>query len=417
MYAYPSRKSLKEGTLPTLTLPRPSANATNNRSTSAIEKREEYSFLQAQLPQLQLSNVYKRFDEFKLRIKSLELNKLCEINIQQLLVIASFTSSEYVLPTYEICVNNLLNFPVHVHSWILPVDHELYLLYNSSFLNVTFSTFFERLSQFMLFQGIPLPDSRKEINFVKHMLLKKFNYFDCINTDVKQHIHQDKYFRSKSCALLLSSHNPCKSCHEENIKFNKEINYKKPVSTAPVKLNAPITFTSPDRIKLTLQHKLLVCKQLEEQISNMKKALDYDSHIVSPKLLTDFQKLFPQSNKKDVPPFMKLFWQEQQKYITLSSPSCIRYHPMIITFCLNLAAKSSSAYKDFRYDNKTATGVLVLPNLRTLRDYKNYVRPTRGFNPDIVNEIAKKTASFSEIERYVTILFDKIKIHENLVWD
>ena len=149
----------------------------------------------------------------------------------------------------------------------------------------------------------------------------------------------------------------------------------------------------------------------------MKKALDYDSHIVSPKLLTDFQKLFPQSNKKDVPPFMKLFWQEQQKYITLSSPSCIRYHPMIITFCLNLAAKSSSAYKDFRYDNKTATGVLVLPNLRTLHDYKNYVRPTRGFNPDIVNEIAKKTASFSEIERYVTILFDKIKIHENLVWD
>ena len=36
IYVYPSRKSLKEGALPTLNLPRPSANATNNRSTSAI---------------------------------------------------------------------------------------------------------------------------------------------------------------------------------------------------------------------------------------------------------------------------------------------------------------------------------------------------------------------------------------------
>ena len=76
-----------------------------------------------------------------------------------------------------------MNFTVRVHSWILPVDHELYLLYNSSFLDVTFSTFVERLSQFTLCQGITLPDLRKEINFVKHVLPKKFNYFDYINID------------------------------------------------------------------------------------------------------------------------------------------------------------------------------------------------------------------------------------------
>ena len=38
IYIYPSRNSLKEGELPTLNLPRPSVNATNNCSTSAIEK-------------------------------------------------------------------------------------------------------------------------------------------------------------------------------------------------------------------------------------------------------------------------------------------------------------------------------------------------------------------------------------------
>ena len=45
IYVYPSCKSLKEGALSTLNFPRPSANATNNCSTSAIEKREKYSFL------------------------------------------------------------------------------------------------------------------------------------------------------------------------------------------------------------------------------------------------------------------------------------------------------------------------------------------------------------------------------------
>ena len=44
---YSSRKLLKKGTLPTLNLPHPSANAnaTNNRSKRAIEKREEYALL------------------------------------------------------------------------------------------------------------------------------------------------------------------------------------------------------------------------------------------------------------------------------------------------------------------------------------------------------------------------------------
>ena len=47
------------------------------------------------------------------------------------------------MATYEIYINNLLNFTARVHSWILPVDHELYLLYNSFILNMTFSTFVE----------------------------------------------------------------------------------------------------------------------------------------------------------------------------------------------------------------------------------------------------------------------------------
>ena len=62
---------------------------------------------------------------------------------------------------------------------------------------------------------------------------------------------------------------------------------------------------------------------------------------------------------------------------------------MIVKLCLNLAAKSSSAYRDLRYGSTAGTGILVLPSLRTLIDYRNYIRPTRGFNPEVINELAK----------------------------
>ena len=60
---------------------------------------------------------------------------------------------------------------------------------------------------------------------------------------------------------------------------------------------------------------------------------------------------------------------------------------------------------------------MILPSLRTSRDYKNGIRPKRGFNNEVVDELNKKTELFSESERYVTILFDERKIQEDLVWD
>ena len=106
------------------------------------------------------------------------MNKLWSIAIQEDLVTATFTTSNYILPTYEIFINNVLHFTLRVHSWILPKVHELYLLYNSSFSNVTLSKFIEQLtSQYMLCKGIALPDTRKEVNFTKHVIPKKIDFF------------------------------------------------------------------------------------------------------------------------------------------------------------------------------------------------------------------------------------------------
>ena len=90
---------------------------------------------------------------------------------------------------------------------------------------------------------------------------------------------------------------------------------------------------------------------------------------------------------------------------------------MIIRYCLALASKSPAAYDDIRCDDKTGTGFVILPSRRRLRDYKNYIRPERGFNKNIIAELQQKVQNFSLVEKYVVLLFDEMKIQENLVWD
>ena len=129
----------------------------------------------------------------------------------------------------------------------------------------------------------------------------------------------------------------------------------------------------------------------------MKASLEMDSQPVDSELCKDFITLLRGCNQEYVPPFVKLFWEEQQKYLSSSSSSSIRYHPMIIKYCLSLAAKSSSACSDLRYYSRTGSGVLILPSLRTLRDYKNYIRPKRGFNNEVVDELNKKRNYFQNL--------------------
>ena len=52
-----------------------------------------------------------------------------------------------------------------------------------------------------------------------------------------------------------------------------------------------------------------------------------------------------------------------------------------------------------------------------MRDYRNYIKPTRGFNPDVIKNLKQKTEDFSEQERYVTILIEEMKIQEDLAWE
>ena len=81
------------------------------------------------------------------------------------------------------------------------------------------------------------------------------------------------------------------------------------------------------------------------------------------------------------------------------NPKLVRYYPMIIRFCISLAAKSASTYEVLRDSN-----IVVLPRRRTLRDYQNAIKPNVAFNPPVITELNRLTSTHKSIERFACLL-------------
>lgn len=77
-----------------------------------------------------------------------------------------------------------------------------------------------------------------------------------------------------------------------------------------------------------------------------------------------------------------------------------------------MASKSRSCYEELRN-----SGVLKLPSMRTLTDYKNYIRPKAGFRKQVIENLKEITADYFDVERYVVLMFDEMKIRSNLVFN
>ena len=168
--------------------------------------------------------------------------------------------------------------------------------------------------------------------------------------------------------------------------------------------------TDPERIKLTLQEQRLKCAQLEQALFEMRVELEKSRMEIENELSNDFLKILDSADTK-ITPFMKLFWQEQRK-LFIRSTTGVRYHPMIIRFCLSLAAKSPSCYEELRNSR-----VLVLPSQRRLKDYRNAIKPKRGFQKEVIEVLKSETSSYFDVQRYIVLLFDEMKVNANLVLD
>ena len=344
----------------------------------------------------------------------LKLPERWKIENRENYLYVSMQTKEDLLPKYEIFIKEDFEFIIRVYAWGLPKEHQIYINNMRSLENITLSQLIQSITKLNLCKGMDNDQFSNEI--IKQVIPKTF----CPITDnpflsSKQTI----YKRSTDCYLLINTDSTCNACisTSKNVtsKNKKAIKRKAQTILEPAKSKAPISLTSPARILLKMQNQRTEIKSLKADNEYLRKELEKSSVPVSPNLHEDLNHIIKE-NTEQMTPFMKLFWEEQQKYIT-TSRSAVRYHPMIIRYCLALSAKSPQAYEDLRHNPKTGTGILVLPSRRRLREYKNYIRPERGFNPHIINELNVKTSKFSDSEKYVVLLFDEVKIQENLVWD
>ena len=156
---------------------------------------------------------------------------------------------------------------------------------------------------------------------------------------------------------------------------------------SPAKVKAPVSRTRPEKLKLALQKQRIECSALKRQIKEMRLEIESHSMKVDEDLQKDIVNVLD-STAEQHSPFMKLFWKQQQEAWQRNEKG-VRYHPMIIRFALSIATKSPSVYEELR-----SSGVLKLPRKRTLRNYKNVVKPKQGVSEQIIEELRSITNSF-----------------------
>ena len=316
----------------------------------------------------------------------------------------------YSVPFIEIYAQESLDCNILVYSWNIPACHHIY---KNSLKDMTFSSLIKVINSYVLCPGM-VNKILKESSVLLHGIPK--NYDPAQPSLSLSPLHQTTYYRSQNCYVLCNSKDSCKNCSTEDIKQGKAKNRKHVSQTSAAEDKAPLSQTSTERIRITLHNFRLENNQLNEQVLKLQEEIKSSAVEVGSELSKDFISIISNSNNP-MPEFMKLFWNEQQKYLSKLSTKGVRYHPMIIRYCLSLVAKSPAVYDELRYDEKNNSGVLILPSRRRLRDYKNYIRPERGFNPFVIKELIDKVKEFSEMEKFMILLMDEMKIQENLVWD
>ena len=182
------------------------------------------------------------------------------------------------------------------------------------------------------------------------------------------------------------------------------------VQAASIKSNAPLSGSSKTRLVATVQQQRLVCKELEVRIAELEKEIKTNSIPIDETIEKDILAILADSGE-EVTPHMKVFWEQQRGLVAMPKFGR-RYHPHVIWFCLSIHAKSPAAYRELR-----DSGILVLPSERTLRDYRNFFKPRAGFQPENIGWLRDQTHQYFDIQRYVVISFDEMKIQSKLVFD
>ena len=152
--------------------------------------------------------------------------------------------------------------------------------------------------------------------------------------------------------------------------------------------------------------------RLEEAAATSGVTLDTQTHSDLKKIMDENFQTILDNYAPDS--FVNIFWQQQMKAATVKSASSMRWHPLMVKWCLHIRHLSSGAYEELR-----KSGCLSLPSQRTLRDYTHYVSAKSGFSMAVDYQLinAAQIETCGERRKCVTLLMDEMYIKQDLVYD
>ena len=78
-----------------------------------------------------------------------------------------------------------------------------------------------------------------------------------------------------------------------------------------------------------------------------------------------------------------IYYGSSNKQASYSDSKSMKWHPLMIRWCISIYLKSPGAYEQLRN-----FGFLKLPHKKILSKYANYTEPKCGINIDVVKHLA-----------------------------
>ena len=152
-------------------------------------------------------------------------------------------------------MDDSFGFTVKVFGSYLVDDHRLYLRYRRTMCNVTLSNLVKDLENLKLCTGVnPMELTSKLFH---HVVPVNHN---CMGEEEEQQQFPHKgFWRVKGCLLFNQADGISPACQEFNVYTEKARKAKESRPMKPAHVNAPVSKTDPERIKLTLQGQRLKC--------------------------------------------------------------------------------------------------------------------------------------------------------------
>lgn len=248
----------------------------------------------------------------------------------------------------------------------------------------------------------------------------------------------DRTVRHKNCSMILSQNSSarCESCLKYRptlVSLNWKLKQGKlPLAKREVKPTSSSKFPhnrmSTEQLsykldcqKTKVQNQKTEIQTLKEENLQLKTRLDEliaaEGISIDKTLGAAFESTIEGGGIINTLPegsAMRLLFEEQLKQSKLKNSKQMRWHPIIIRWCLGIYHTSPTAY-----DFLKKTSFLKLPHKSTLLDYTFYTKPGAGFNPDILRKLFEeaKVEKLNSRTKNVSILMDEMKIKSELVYN